>query len=442
LAKKKEDCAAVLAKINKKYGSGTIGIASESKGLCIDRLPVDIFAADYVMGGGLPIGRITGFCGHKSSGKTLMALKSVAAGQRFCREHRVRMVATDKKKYKCMSCGYLGDTEGELCPSCTQVFTKAQLKVRDNSDRMLVWANDYELVCPKCKVYNPFKSLWVDSEGSWENSWAVRQGINCSLVQYCRTEFAEQAIDITDNLLRTGEFDLCVVDSLAHLIPMKEIEASSEDWQQGLQARLLNKFMRKLLALINAPGLNVDQRPTIILINQIRLKIGVMFGSNETKPGGLGQDFATSMDLKFWASKYEKTGEKEDDAGATLSVLVNLKSEKNKTSTSQQHGSFRLWLVNEDGHVPGDTEEFGVVCGLAKDNGLFGSSKDGWCLQGTPYKTLKEVISVMRNDQSVFHSIRDTLLQLRLGTVASDSKSMNVSLLDDSPAEDNSNDAD
>ena len=427
MAKKQAVTAAdLLAKINAKYGAGTITSASTAKGLNITRLPFDIFAVDSITGGGLPRGRITGFNGMKSSAKTYMAIKAVVAGQKYCRIHDVRMMKTDKKLYKCFSCGYLGEVEGDLCPECIQRFTKAELKVRDNNDIRLYDDGDYERVCPKCREYMPYRTLWIDSEGAWENAWAVRNGVNCSLVTLCRTEYAEQAIDIIDNLLRTREFDLCVIDSLAHLVPQTETTDSAEKWQQGLQARLLNKLMRKLAAVCNSPGLNVSDRPTVIMINQVRLKIGVMFGDPSVKPGGLGQEFVTSMDLKFWASKYEKSGEKEDDAGAVQSVLVNAKCEKNKTAPPQQQGNFRLWLMDTPEHRVGDNEEFNVVCGIAKEQGYFGNAKEGWSLYGNSYKTLKEITDKLWLDEELFITLRDDLLRLRLGTVASDTKALSV----------------
>lgn len=206
----------VLAKVNKAYGTGTIARSSQARALSVPRLETGIFGIDYATGGGFALGRLNGIYGLKSSGKTAVALKTIASSQRYCRKHLIKMKETNKKLYRCLECGYRGDKKGGLCPDCKEAGFES--KLLDMGDRALK--------CPECGEYNPIISVFFDAEGSLENYWAAKLGVNGHYVYVIRTEYAEQAIDISDTILRNGQCDLLVVDTLAHLIPSVEIEES------------------------------------------------------------------------------------------------------------------------------------------------------------------------------------------------------------------------
>lgn len=404
---KKEE--SILEKLNKK-APGLLLRASSSAALHIPRLPIGIFSLDAATGGGIPLGRVTGIFGKKSSGKTVVALKIVASAQKFCRKHWRRMIPTDKRLLRCLACGFLDNAEGD-CPDCHAAGFSSKLVDR----------GDFLYICPECKKYNPMRTVWMDLEGAWSNEWAQKQGVNCHYVFLSRPEYAEQAIDVSDAVLRDGDFDFLVIDTLAHMVPMAEIEESVEKWQQGLQARLINKMLRKLISAINHPGLEKLQRPTILMLNQIRFKIGVFYGDPEVKPGGEGQNFATSMDIKLWSGKYEK-----DEAGNTLSMVTNFRVVKNKCSAPMHEGNFRLWLTENNNRKIGDTEETEVVIGIAFEKGLFGNSREGWNIFGESAKTKEEIVQRLISDSALFEKTRNSLLSMRLGTVLSDESAMKV----------------
>lgn len=406
----------LLKQINKKYKKLVVARASTSKALEIPRLETGIFAVDVVTGGGLPIGRISGISGKKSSGKTVLALKTVASAQRYCRFHGKKMLPTGKKLCRCLDCGFRGAEEGDVCPDCAEKGTES----------VLAYLGDLEYQCPECKEYHPFETVWIDSEGAWENKWASTLGVNCHHVYVIRAEYAEQAIDVSDYLLRNGGCDLMVIDTIAHLTPSKEIEDSSEDWQMGLQARLINKMLRKLVSAQNAPDISTNRRPTIILLNQVRVKLGVMYGNPETKPGGMGQEFATSVDLKLWPGKYIQ-----DSIGNTLSMVTNFRCEKNKTAPPRQEGNYRVWLANGSGKLAGDTEEFEAVVGHGFKHKLFGEGK--WTWKEDKFKNKEELIQFLRDNPPMFDDVRTTLLSMHLGTIASDKDALKVR--DDEPTE-------
>jgi len=425
---KKMDLEELMAAINGKYGKGKIARASSSRALSVPRLETGVFSVDYATGGGLPIGRITGIYGKKSSGKTLLALKSVASAQRYCRKHLIKMVHTKKKLYRCLECGYRGEKEGSLCPDCVEAGY--EVKLIDMGDR--------EMKCPECKEYNPFETVWIDAEGAWENSWAQKAGVNCHHVYMIRTEFAEQAIDISDLVIRNGKCDLMVIDTIAHLIPMIEVEESAEKNQMGVHARLMNKMFRKLVSAQNSPNLTMDTRPTIIVLNQVRMKLGVMFGDPETKPGGMGQDFATSVDLKTWAGKYEK-----DEAGNTLNLITNFRAVKNKVAPPQQEGNFRVWLRDYDGHKVCDVEDVHVVLGQALKHKWFGdydNEKESFgvyegkeFVAGTgkykevSFTNVDEIFKYFSDNPDEYETLRTALFADMLGKIMSDEDAMKVS---------------
>jgi len=409
----------LIKEFNKKFKGRVIGRASTDRSLTDQKwLGTGIFAVDYATGGGVPIGRITGFYGRKSCGKTLLALRTIAASQHYCRKCQEPMVEQPKKLYRCLGCGFKGEDEGGLCPDCKETVDKDGKPI----ENPLVDAGDHAYECPNCKTYDPMETLYLDAEGTWDNRWAAANGVNCHYVFIASVECAEQAGDIADQMLRCGECDLMVIDTLAHLTPTIEIEETLEKNQMGVQARVTNKILRKIVSALQHAK---DRKPTVIVLNQVRIKIGMMYGDPETKPGGVGQDFVTSVDLKLWSGKYEK-----DKAGNTLNVVLNFRVEKNKCGVAKQNGNFRLWLrsvTTEDNkvHRTGDTEEREVVLGYAFKQGMFGESPK-WNYGGEKFKNQDEIIQFVVGNPPVMEQIRRRLMATLLGTIASDEEALEI----------------
>lgn len=131
-------------------------------------------------------------------------------------------------------------------------------------------------------------AAFVDVEHALDPSWAKILGVNLDDLLVSQPDTGEQALEIVETLIRSGAVDLVVVDSVAALVPRVEIEGEMGEAQIGLQARLMSQALRKLTGVVS------KSKSTIIFTNQIRLKIGIMFGNPETTPGGLA--------LKFYAS--------------------------------------------------------------------------------------------------------------------------------------------
>lgn len=291
----------LLKQINKRYGNNTIVLAEDSPVLSRrSRIPTDIPAFDWAIGGGIPAGSIVTLLGEFSSGKSILALQIAAAFARRCR-------------------------------NCGKPLAKIDPITREK-ERI-----------PCCATPEPMATCWFDAEGSFQNGWAQQQGVDLGNTFVLRSEFAEQGIDVADAVLRSGKCDLLVVDSVAQLTPSVEIEESSEKWQMGTHARLMNKAMRKWVSAQNAGSLDRAYSPTIILINQIRHKIGVIYGSPETSPGGKGIEFAASVIVRCKRKQWI-----EDDAKRPVGHEMEVAFKKNKTAPPNRTAGFKFFFNGSD----------------------------------------------------------------------------------------------
>ena len=132
-------------------------------------------------------------------------------------------------------------------------------------------------------------AAFIDAEHSMDPSWARKLGVDLETLLVSQPDTGEQALEICEMLIRSNAVDVIVIDSVAALIPRAEIEGEMGDSHMGLQARLMSQAMRKLIGAIS------KSRTTVIFINQIRMKIGVMFGNPETTPGGNALKFYSSV---------------------------------------------------------------------------------------------------------------------------------------------------
>ena len=136
-------------------------------------------------------------------------------------------------------------------------------------------------------------AAYVDAEHALDPEYARNLGVNVDELLISQPDTGEQALDITEELVRSGAVDVVVVDSVAALVPKAEIEGSMEDQQMGLQARLMSKALRKLTGIIGKTS------TTVIFINQLRMKIGVMYGNPETTTGGNALKYYASVRLEI-----------------------------------------------------------------------------------------------------------------------------------------------
>lgn len=188
-------------------------------------------------------------------------------------------------------------------------------------------------------------AAWIDIEGTFDNVWARKLGVDLSRVAIVEPESGEHAVDIADQMLRAREIGLVATDSIAMLVPMKEIEDSTEQDHMALQARLVGKYIRKTNnALIRERGRN--HSPILIHINQFRMKVGLVFGDPRVLPGGKALEFSTTQQIEV--KNKENKGKDSDKNDVVLFNQHDIKITKNKGGGPMKEAAFKL--IRAEGH--------------------------------------------------------------------------------------------
>ena len=193
---------------------------------------------------------------------------------------------------------------------------------------------------------------FIDAEHALDTAYARRLGIDLEDLLVSQPDCGEQALEITDTLVRTGSIDLIVIDSVAALVPRAEIEGDMGDAHMGVQARLMSQALRKLTAQI------ARTRTSVIFINQLRMKIGVVYGNPETTTGGNALKFYASVRLDIRRKKPIKRGE--DTIGSECKVKVV----KNKMAPPFREADFEILYgtgINKGAELVDTAEKLGLV---------------------------------------------------------------------------------
>ncbi|WP_426749458.1 recombinase RecA [Myxococcus sp. Y35] len=199
-------------------------------------------------------------------------------------------------------------------------------------------------------------AAFIDAEHALDVSYARKLGVRVEELLVSQPDTGEQALEITEQLVRSGAVDLIVVDSVAALVPRAEIEGEMGDAHMGVQARLMSQALRKLTGAVSRSG------TCIIFINQIRMKIGVMFGNPETTTGGNALKFYSSVRMEI-----RRTGNlKEGDA--VVGSKARVKVVKNKVAPPFQEAEFDL-MYGSGIHRVGEVLDLGVAMGLIEKSG-------------------------------------------------------------------------
>jgi recombination protein RecA len=332
-----------LSAIEKQFGKGSIMKLDGDKAL-FENVPVistGALSLDIALGiGGIPRGRIIEVFGPESSGKTTLALSTVAQAQKA------------------------GGT-----------------------------------------------AAFIDAEHALDIGYARKLGVNTKDLLISQPDTGEQALEITETLVRSGAVDILVVDSVAALTPRAEIEGEMGDSHMGLQARLMSQALRKLTAAI------ARSHTTVIFINQIRMKIGVMFGNPETTTGGNALKFYSSVRLDVRRIGAIKNGE--DVVGSRTAVKVV----KNKMAPPFAKVEFDL-MYGDGISLEGDVVDLGAKYELIEKSGAWYSHKGERIGQGRDQavKYLKENPKLTMNlrEEILNHTIRKGKTQVALADKASE----------------------
>lgn len=212
-------------------------------------------------------------------------------------------------------------------------------------------------------------AAFIDAEHALDPSYARKLGVDTNSLLISQPDNGEQALEIVDSLVRSNAVDLIVVDSVAALTPQAEIEGDMGDSHMGLQARLMSQALRKLTAIISR------SKATVIFLNQIRMKIGVMFGNPETTTGGNALKFYASVRLDIRRTGQIKVGE--DVTGNRTKVKVI----KNKIAPPFRNAEFDI-MYGEGISTTGDVLDLAVIHGVVDKAGAWFSYKEGKIGQG------------------------------------------------------------
>jgi recombination protein RecA len=236
-------------------------------------------------------------------------------------------------------------------------------------------------------------AAFVDAEHALDPSYAGKLGVNVNDLLVSQPDTGEQALEVTDMLVRSGAVDVVVIDSVAALTPKAEIEGEMGDVQMGLHARLMSQALRKLTG-------NIKRSNTmVIFINQIRMKIGVMFGSPETTTGGNALKFYSSVRLDIRRVGSLKDGEE------VIGNLTRVKVVKNKVAPPFREAEFEIMYgvgISREGEII----ELGVAEGIIDKSGSWYSYKGERIGQGKD-----NVRNFLQQNKAISREIED---QIRL----------------------------
>jgi recombination protein RecA len=278
---------AALSQIERAFGKGSImKLGKNDKSMDVDTVSTGSLGLDIALGvGGLPRGRVVEIYGPESSGKTTLALHTIAEAQK----------------------------KGGIC-------------------------------------------AFVDAEHALDPVYARKLGVNVDELLISQPDHGEQALEIADTLVRSGAVDVLVVDSVAALVPRAELEGEMGDSLPGLQARLMSQALRKLTASIN------KSNTMVIFINQIRMKIGVMYGSPETTTGGNALKFYASVRLDIRRIGAIK------DRDEVIGNQTRVKVVKNKLAPPFKQVEFDI-MYGEGVSKMGELVDLGVKAGVVEKSG-------------------------------------------------------------------------
>lgn len=311
-----------LAQIERSFGKGSImKLGQREAAMDVEAVSTGSLGLDIALGiGGLPKGRIIEIYGPESSGKTTLALHSVAEEQK----------------------------KGGIC-------------------------------------------AFVDAEHALDPAYARKLGVDVDELLISQPDAGEQALEITDTLVRSGAVSMIVVDSVAALTPRAELEGDMGDAQVGLQARMMSQAMRKLTGSISR------SKCMVIFINQIRMKIGVMFGSPETTTGGNALKFYSSVRLDI--RRIGSIKDRDEVVGNTTRVKVV----KNKVAPPFKQVEFDI-MYGEGISKMGELIDLGVKAGVVEKSGSWFSYGDERIGQGR-----ENVKQFLRDNPQVALSIEDKI---------------------------------
>lgn len=313
--------------IEKKHGKGSIMLLGEHANIDVDAISSGSLAIDYCLGvGGFPRGRIIEIYGPESSGKTTLALHTIAECQK----------------------------EGG-------------------------------------------KAVFIDAEHAIDPKYAKNLGVDVDELILSQPDSGEQALEIAEILINSGAIDLIVIDSVAALVPQAELDGEMGDSNIGLHARLMSKAMRKLAGALNANNC------TLIFINQLREKVGVMFGNPEVTTGGRALKFYSTIRMEVRKSEAIK------DGSEIIGNKVNVKVSKNKVAPPFKACQVEIYYGEGISHIS-EVINMGVELEIIDKSGSWFSYNDEKIGQG--FEAVRAYLLANPNiAEEITNKIKEKLVQ-------------------------------
>ena len=342
----------------KVYGKSSLIEGAEVKARKTKRIPTGIFALDLALNGGWAVGGIHTLTGHKSASKTTTLYRTLGEAQK-----------------KCANC----------------------------------WD---ELAACKCGDTREPVIAYLDVEGALDAAWACRF-LDLDKILVSTPEHAEQAIGISEALLRSKKCDIIVIDSIAFMVTSKEITEDVGKDLVGDQARRLGKGVRKFIAALNEAMSSDGKRPTLFFTNQIRMKVGVMFGNPETTPGGLAPGFAAWTEVRMKPAKYKM----DDNGELALYGDFGFNVEKAKNSVPRTSYDYRVMLVDTETKKLGDIYDEDFILAHAERHGIVTGGGASWkCLEES-FRKKTEIEERLVADKAFRKRVTEALLAATLPTL-------------------------
>lgn len=261
------------------------------------------------------------------------------------------------------------------------------------------------------------KAVLIDLEGTFDAAWAAMYGVNIEELIIVKPAYGEEACDMVDALVRAEDVAILVLDSLAMVISTKEIEQSLEKFDVGTAAILIKRMCNKLITALSAEEKR-GHTPAVIMINQTRFKVGVMFGDPETIPGGQTMKFLSSLTVRIYGkNKLDKAVHPE------LAVFkdTNLVVKKAKVPITRLSVEYDMCVYPHDGLGVGETRSWNTVSSNLKELNLLAKDKAGWKLT-LPDKTMTAPTLVTFQD--TYESDKDFATKLQQLIVKSEKGKM------------------
>jgi len=274
--------------LNKRFGEGSIEQIKNMKDLDIERVSTGCFSLDYVLGGGLPRGRVVEIYGAPSSGKSV----------------------------------------------CSLFFIKEVQKAGG-------------------------KAAFFDAENTFAVDFAKSIGVNVDELFLSQSVAAEDVMNMIDELIKTNEMDLIVLDSVASLVPKKELEEEVGKQNIALQARMMSQALRKII------GTASKTKTSLVFLNQVRQKVGVFYGNPETTPGGMALKFYASIRLKVKHGKNIMDPQNEEEV---IGNFMDVEAVKNKVAAPFRKTTFEV-IYTQGINAAADVLDSGLKHGLITRKG-------------------------------------------------------------------------